>query len=209
MCLVPGTGTITAAFTATAPTFSDSKQGFYLTGAQANYRVIGGCHDKTSTAYEGKFLVKGSGSTLVKDFFVKTYVSARLGVINGGVNVTDTAWYDLNTYNQNLIDTESEFNATTGEFSPTISGFYKINYRIGYEVTTGVNTYTLALYDGSSNVLTGRVSDFASSSVVSDTIEGVLELDSSKTYKFRVSCSASSKSYSTELTALTIEKLPY
>jgi hypothetical protein len=38
--IVPSTTTCTAAFTNTAPTWSDAKQGFYGTGAAANYRYL-------------------------------------------------------------------------------------------------------------------------------------------------------------------------
>jgi len=57
--LVPGTGTITAAFTATAPTWSDSKQGWYGTGDEANYRYIGGA-TKATASYSDKFIIKNT-----------------------------------------------------------------------------------------------------------------------------------------------------
>lgn len=38
--IVPGTTTCTAQYTNTAPTWSDSKQGFYGTGGSANYRYL-------------------------------------------------------------------------------------------------------------------------------------------------------------------------
>ena len=53
--LVPGTGTITAAFTATAPTWSDSKQGWYGTGDEANYRYLPYYMTKVSTVYSKKY----------------------------------------------------------------------------------------------------------------------------------------------------------
>ena len=57
--LVPGTGTITSAFTATAPTWSDSKQGWYGTGDEANYRYIGGA-TKATASYSDKFIIKNT-----------------------------------------------------------------------------------------------------------------------------------------------------
>ena len=54
--LVPGTGTITSAFTATAPTWSDSKQGWYGTGDEAGYRYIGRCF-KATTTYTDKYIL--------------------------------------------------------------------------------------------------------------------------------------------------------
>lgn len=55
--IVPDTTTATAAFTATAPTWSDSKQGWYGTGGRANYRYIQYCMNKLSTAYSGKTIM--------------------------------------------------------------------------------------------------------------------------------------------------------
>ena len=52
--IVPGATTCTAAFTATAPTWSDSKQGWYGTGGQANYRYIEYVCQKSGTSYYGK-----------------------------------------------------------------------------------------------------------------------------------------------------------
>ena len=54
ICIIPSTDTCTAAFTATAPTWSDSKQGWYGTGDQANYRYAQYCMLKASTSYSGK-----------------------------------------------------------------------------------------------------------------------------------------------------------
>jgi len=54
VCIIPDTTTATAAFTATAPTWSDSKQGWYGTGGQANYRYAEYIIIKTGSEYTGK-----------------------------------------------------------------------------------------------------------------------------------------------------------
>ena len=54
--LVPSCYTVTAAYTNDAPTWSDSKQGWYGTGASANYRYIGGV-TKNSTDWTYKFIL--------------------------------------------------------------------------------------------------------------------------------------------------------
>ena len=54
VCIVPDTTTATAAFTATAPTWSDSKQGWYGAGDQANYRYAEFIAQKSSADYYGK-----------------------------------------------------------------------------------------------------------------------------------------------------------
>jgi hypothetical protein len=54
VCIVPGATTCTAAFTATAPTWSDSKQGWYGTGGQANYRYVNFMCTLSSGSYNYK-----------------------------------------------------------------------------------------------------------------------------------------------------------
>jgi hypothetical protein len=57
VCIIPDTTTATAAFTATAPTWSDSKQGWYGTGGQANYRYAEYVMTKATSAYSYKNLL--------------------------------------------------------------------------------------------------------------------------------------------------------
>ena len=52
--IVPSTTTATAQFTNTAPTWSDAKQGFYGTGAAANYRYLEFEMYKYVTSYSNK-----------------------------------------------------------------------------------------------------------------------------------------------------------
>lgn len=54
--IVPSTTTCTAEMTNTAPTWSDSKQGWYGTSTYANYRYVGGC-TKSSSSYTYKFIL--------------------------------------------------------------------------------------------------------------------------------------------------------
>ena len=63
--LVPSGDTITAAYTNTAPTWSDSKQGWYGTGGSANYRYLEFIFIKTGSNWVYKDLIKQS--------FKKTY----------------------------------------------------------------------------------------------------------------------------------------
>jgi len=51
-------GSLTSAFTATAPTWSDSKQGWYGTGDQANYRYIARAL-KATASYTEKYIMVG------------------------------------------------------------------------------------------------------------------------------------------------------
>jgi len=52
--IIPGATTCTAAFTNTAPTWSDAKQGFYGTDAAANYRYLEYKMTKSGTSYGNK-----------------------------------------------------------------------------------------------------------------------------------------------------------
>ncbi len=64
VCIVPGTTTATAAFTATAPTWSDSKQGWYGTGGSANYRYVEYVMTKSGSNYIAKtIMLKNFGDT--------------------------------------------------------------------------------------------------------------------------------------------------
>lgn len=60
--LMPAGGTpdtCTAVFTDVAPTWSDSKQGYYGTGAAVNHRYIGGLYKDGSGNYASKWLYEG------------------------------------------------------------------------------------------------------------------------------------------------------
>lgn len=62
--IVPGTTDCTAAFTNTAPTWSDSKQGWYGTGGSANYRYVEYVMTKSGSNYIAKtIMLKNFGDT--------------------------------------------------------------------------------------------------------------------------------------------------
>lgn len=52
--LVPSGDSITAEFTATAPTWADDKQGWYGTGGASNYRYVNFIMTKSGTSYSDK-----------------------------------------------------------------------------------------------------------------------------------------------------------
>jgi len=73
-------GGITASFTATAPTWSDSKQGWYGTGDQANYRNIARCQkyfDGYSTYYTAKQELNNETSDYREYFNKDKVISAK------------------------------------------------------------------------------------------------------------------------------------
>ncbi len=75
--------TVTAEFTDTAPTWSDTKQGWYGTAADANHRYIGGLHRVDAATYYNKYLITkqvgfisglGFRKELIDDTFLKTKI---------------------------------------------------------------------------------------------------------------------------------------
>lgn len=64
---VPSGDTVTVAFSATAPTWSDSKQGHYGTAGQANYRSTHAVWYKSSTTYAGKTRLKKDEGFYISD----------------------------------------------------------------------------------------------------------------------------------------------
>lgn len=76
--IVPSTDTCTAAFTATAPTWSDSKQGWYGTGAYASYRYVGLC-----LLYSGYYVDK----KIIRD---KSFPFVGRFYLNSGTNLSMT-----------------------------------------------------------------------------------------------------------------------
>ena len=115
VCIVPGATTATAAFTATAPTWSDSKQGWYGTGGQANYRYVNCVMTKATAAYSLKTSMPN---------FLKTCITVSMQNVQT-LTGTDPLKivFDVKTY-----DTKNEFDITTNyRFTAKESGYYLIN----------------------------------------------------------------------------------
>jgi hypothetical protein len=117
VCIIPGATTCTAAFTATAPTWSDSKQGWYGTGGQANYRYASFCIIKATSSYS-KFMLN-------KSMRKKTCLITNL---SGDQSVSSTSAKII--FNVKSYDINSEFNTSTGVFTASQSGFYLIGGNI-------------------------------------------------------------------------------
>jgi hypothetical protein len=115
VCIVPGATTCTAAFTATAPTWSDSKQGWYGTGGQANYRYAEYILIKNSTAYSKARLSDN------KDIF---YDSKLKITTSGAVALTATTMTQITGFSTNY-SYSSTFSSDTITISR--SGFYNLS----------------------------------------------------------------------------------
>jgi hypothetical protein len=112
VCIVPGTTAATAAFTATAPTWSDSKQGWYGTGGQANYRYAEFVMLKATSSYSNKLTLSTSSKVLA-------YLSG-----NQTINSND---FTKITFNAEHFDTQSEFSTSTNTFTATKAGYYLVS----------------------------------------------------------------------------------
>ena len=117
VCIVPGTTTCTAAFTATAPTWSDSKQGWYGTGGQANHRYSEYVIYKSSTSYSKQKRVNPRSNEIQP--LTKTVVSARLSANQNSTSESMTV-----IFNSEILDTNSEYDVSNGKFTAKYSGYY-------------------------------------------------------------------------------------
>jgi hypothetical protein len=111
VCIVPGATTCTAAFTATAPTWSDSKQGWYGTGGQANYRYA-------------EYFVTKEDSNYGKGFWDK--LKTRLALLKDSNQIITSTTATLVTFDTAEIDVKSEYNVSTNIFTAKNSGYYLI-----------------------------------------------------------------------------------
>ena len=116
--LVPGTSTITAAFTATAPTWNGSYQGWYLTGSYAAYKCIYRLY-KSTTSYHSKFKIKQIKSNILQVEYDKVVVVAALAAQT--VNNTTAK---LNTSPSEVVDTHSAF-SSSATFTAPYKGIYR------------------------------------------------------------------------------------
>jgi hypothetical protein len=91
--IIPSTTTCTAAFTNTAPTWSDAKQGFYGTGAAANYRYLEFEMTRSSaTVYSNKHTFTHDDNVKLDKLAVNTLTATTLTAttINATIiNITD------------------------------------------------------------------------------------------------------------------------
>ena len=117
VCIIPDTTTATAAFTATAPTWSDSKQGWYGTGGQVNYRYTEYVIYKLTASYSKQKRVNPQSNEIQP--LTKTVVSARLSADQNSSAATATIIFD-----SEIIDTNSEYDASNGKFTAKHSGYY-------------------------------------------------------------------------------------
>jgi len=125
---VPSGDIVTCAYTNTAPTWSDSKQGWYGTGGTANNRYVSGV-TKSGSLWKCKFLFLDKNSN-------NTYISLSRSPISGASTGEITIEFVSD------IDKAKEWNNSTYTFTPNKTGIYNIKFRAG--VTSG-GTVVMAL----------------------------------------------------------------
>jgi hypothetical protein len=134
VCIVPGATTCTAAFTATAPTWSDSKQGWYGTGGQANYRYAEYLITKATASYGKGFWNKLKSVITIHKNVLQTISSSSLTKI---------------TWGEAEIDTKSEL--SDDSIVVKNSGYYIISGVIFLERISATADYILSLYKNGSS----------------------------------------------------------
>lgn len=123
ICMIPSVdaSTCTAAFTATAPTWSDSKQGYYGTGGQANYKYIAACY-KSSTSYYGKRVLNNKQLNIIH--------------VEGGISADVTSYTAFTAFPFNSIRANMGGCYVSNVFYVPISGVYSVNIMLRRYNTT-------------------------------------------------------------------------
>lgn len=147
--LVPSGSSITAAFTATAPEWSDSKQGFYKnTVGSGNYRYVARCL-KATASFTEKFVIEGYYSFITGVHIDEAYIeNLTVGNINmyaiGDIELfrlTQTAASGITEYTQEfsllkpaILYYESEENGSV------VDGVlnYQIDFIANYDCLNGI-----------------------------------------------------------------------
>jgi len=154
---VPSGDSVTCAYTDTAPTWSDSKQGWYGTGATVNNRYLEFVIIKVSTNWS-KIVFNSER----KNSQNKTFISfATLG--SGSITTTTKALL------QSTTDILSEWNNSTSRFTPKRAGYYQISGSyFGLIASGGTGALGLAytkdgsLFPGLSSIQGSHVNSFFS-----------------------------------------------
>ena len=150
--IVPSTDTCTAAFTATAPTWSDSKQGWYGTGDYVNYRYIYRLYKTSDSNYNSKFKIKNIKLTILQVEYDTVMVVGSLG----DQSISPSTTTKLSTTPVEIIDTHSAF--SSGTFTAQARGVYQLSF-INCSTSGGYFSFyknSSSLYHFSDNRVSGE-----------------------------------------------------
>ena len=112
--LVPDGDSITAEYTSTAPTWSDSKQGWYGTGADVNKRYI-------------EFYIFLSSGLYYKTKFMSKLNKGSVFLGKPSATVTFASSDQYVEFDNVLVDTESGYDSTTNRYFFKSNGIYLVN----------------------------------------------------------------------------------
>lgn len=117
--IVPSTDSCTAEMTNTAPTWSNSKQGWYGTGGSANYRYIAKMN-KSSSSYTGKMILENYYASIPQGKFEKVILLAS---VSGSISYNTAS--NLSTVVSTTLDTHSAL-SSSGVFTVPVKGVYRV-----------------------------------------------------------------------------------
>lgn len=174
--IIPSTTTCTAQFTNTAPTWNDSKQGFYGTGGSANYRYLEYLLSKSGTSWT-KFKITYDDNILIDSIIANTSNStiSNIGTINisGTIQKNGEDILGFSTGGETLylthyiINTNTSGNGSTahGLTNPATNNTIKNLYANSYITASGAGStrygadYTKITWDNTNiTVTSGAVS---------------------------------------------------
>jgi hypothetical protein len=180
VCIIPDTTTATAAFTATAPTWSDSKQGWYGTGGQANYRYVEYAIVKSGLSYT-KMMPRN-------DYGFKTNIILEM---SSSQDISATGEQTI-IFNSELYDALGEYNSSTGVFTVKQTGFYLINGFLNLaSFSSSAVSYIRARVNGESSIYT-RALGAINGSAISAAFTGMFFLKAGDYFVITVSTNDSS-----------------
>ena len=168
--LIPDGDSITAAYTNTAPTWSDSKQGWYGTTTAANYRYLEFVMTKSSTTWNYKnnlyndnkqslnsfglfgrssnFTVTENGSTTI--LYDVSSANQHISISSGIITVTQSGLYNitLNPVRDGTYTGGTRYDnliITSSQFTDTIAQSYKF-YHSDYTTTISPNAMNVTCF---------------------------------------------------------------
>ncbi|MGD8305205.1 MAG: hypothetical protein PVF17_01000 [Ignavibacteria bacterium] len=142
-------GSITASFTATPPTFSNTKQGWYGTGSQANYRYLNYIMVKSGTTYDNKYAVDD-----------QLFSKSICVVSKSATSTYSSIGYFSIDFDQKIYDIKNEYNLGSDFFQPIQAGLYRISMQIGWSPAGDAGIFHIGI------ALGGVPSSVTSSSII-------------------------------------------
>jgi len=144
--MIDGT-TLLPYFTATAPTWSDSKQGWYGTGGQANFRYLSFYMVKATAAYSQKAIIDGSFLPVAVQEKKFSYGVPAFSAVCDNSQTLGTNTIDLVNFDKELFDTAAAYDTGAKTYTIPVAGKYMISAWINVAANiTGANVITLFLY---------------------------------------------------------------